>query len=47
MAMNPSFDSRGVPAGLQRWLKLDSEKKPRLYAELYGAADMSRLNYWL
>lgn len=47
MTMNPSVDSPILPTGLQRWLKLDSEKKPLLYAELYGAADMSRLNYWL
>jgi uncharacterized hydrophobic protein (TIGR00271 family) len=47
MTMNPSVDSRFLPTGVQRWLKLDSEKKPLLYAELYGAADMSRLNYWL
>ena len=32
---------------LQRWLRIDPRDKPKVYAQIYAAADVSSLNYWL
>jgi uncharacterized hydrophobic protein (TIGR00271 family) len=32
---------------LQYWLRIDPQKKPAVYAQIYDTADISSLNYWL
>jgi uncharacterized hydrophobic protein (TIGR00271 family) len=32
---------------LQRWLEIDPQQKPTVYAQIYKTAEMSSLNYWL
>lgn len=35
------------PTGLQHWLKIDQQNKPKVYAQIYSTADISSFNYWL
>ena len=32
---------------LQKWLRIDGRQKPKAYAQIYSAAEMSSLSYWL
>ena len=32
---------------LQQWLRIDPRNKPKIYAQIYAAADVSSFNYWL
>ncbi|MGO8719601.1 MAG: DUF389 domain-containing protein [Acidobacteriaceae bacterium] len=43
----PPDDRIPQPAGLQHWLKIDQQNKPKVYAQIYSTADMSSVNYWL
>ncbi|HUZ04937.1 MAG TPA: DUF389 domain-containing protein, partial [Acidobacteriaceae bacterium] len=43
----PIEDRIPQPTGLQHWLKIDQQNKPKVYAQIYSTADISSFNYWL
>ena len=32
---------------LQQWLRIDSQQKPKVYAQIFNTAEIYNLNYWL
>jgi uncharacterized hydrophobic protein (TIGR00271 family) len=43
----PPDDAPPRQTRLQQWLKIDHHSKPLVYAQVYEAADLYNLNYWL
>lgn len=44
MSTGPAPDLR---ARVEQWLRIDPAAKPRIYSQIYEAADISSVNYWL
>lgn len=43
----PHDDTAPKQTALQRWLRIDPQQKPAIYAQIYDTAEISSLNYWL
>jgi len=43
----PQDDTAPKQTALQRWLRIDPQQKPAIYAQIYDTAEISSLNYWL
>lgn len=47
MIASPQDRSNPAQTHLQRWLRIDPQQKPKVYAQIYGTAEIDSLGYWL